>query len=137
MTTPPDTTANAATSRPPARTLPKSSSVREGHGDLNRLRPGQNTSNMAHATPEPSSSVADLMTELVRATAAIGRAGKPTSPETDGITTRELLPLYRHECAVVRRLHRRHRQWRARTCTSDAQVKACHSGLAHMAHRDC
>lgn len=74
---------------------------------------------MPHPTAERPASVADLMAELARVTDAIRRARKPASSETDEITTQELLALYRQECAVVRRLRRRHQQWRTHTRISD------------------
>jgi hypothetical protein len=77
---------------------------------------------MTYASPEPPSSVPDLMAELIRVKAAIRQTRKPTSPGADEVTAEELLGLYARERAVIRRLRRRHREWRLETGISEATL---------------
>lgn len=68
--------------------------------------------------PYPSSeppTLAELRSELAQVQAAIHRTRRSTSTGADRVTQQELLVLYERECAVIRRLRRRHRQWRAET----------------------
>jgi hypothetical protein len=75
---------------------------------------------MTHPSTEPPTSVTGLVAELTRVRAVIRRARKPTLPAGDQATAADLLGLYARERAIVRRLRRRHRQWRADTRISDA-----------------
>ncbi|HET7070329.1 MAG TPA: hypothetical protein VFI40_05860 [Nocardioides sp.] len=73
---------------------------------------------MTYLPAEPSSSVSDLMAELVRVKTAIRRTRTLSSPPGDQATAEDLLRLYARERAVVLHLRCRQRQWRAETGVS-------------------
>jgi hypothetical protein len=77
---------------------------------------------MTHRPLEHSSSVPDLIAELIRVKAAIRQTRKPTWPGADEVTPKELFRLYAWERDVVQRLRHRHREWRSKTAISEATL---------------